>query len=42
MKKEEICDFEFKLKERGKPIFKAKGKKKTIKKELKQFFNFKF
>ena len=42
MIKEDIAEYEIKLKELGKPIFKAKGKKKTIKKELDNFFKLKF
>lgn len=34
-------DYELKLKEFGKPIFKSKGKKNKIKKELNDFFNLK-
>ena len=41
MKDQDNEDYEIKLKEWGKPVFKAKGKKKQIKKELEGFFNFK-
>lgn len=41
MAKNDVDDYEIRLKEFGKPVFKAKGKKNKVKKELNEFFNFK-
>jgi hypothetical protein len=42
MSKQEIDNYEIKLKEFGKPIFKAKGRKDKVKKETAEFFKLKF
>ena len=41
MIKKDISDYEIKLKEFGKPVFKTKGKKKQVKKELQEFMDYK-
>ena len=42
MSKKELSNYEIKLKEFGKPVFKAKGRKDKVKKEIEEFFNLKF
>jgi len=42
MNKDDIPDCELRLKEFGKPIFKAKGRKDKVKKEAGDFFKLKF
>ena len=41
MTKENIPDCELKIKEFGKPVFKAKGRKDKVKQEAGDFFKFK-
>jgi len=41
MTKTDIDDYEIKLKEFGKPVFKAKGRPDKVKQETADFFKFK-